>query len=84
MAQFAVIGLGSFGATIATQLVSLNHDVIGIDSNKKFVESISDQITHAVIADATDSSNEAAKRSNQRAMRREYDPRSNAFLTAIT
>lgn len=54
MAQFAVIGLGSFGATIATQLVSLNHDVIGIDSNKKFVESISDQITHAVIADATD------------------------------
>lgn len=54
MAQFAVIGLGSFGATIATQLVSLNHDVIGIDSNKKYVESISDQITHAVIADATD------------------------------
>ena len=38
MAQFAVIGLGSFGATIATQLVSLNHDVIGIDSNKKYVE----------------------------------------------
>ena len=54
MAQFAVIGLGSFGATIATELVGLNHDVIGIDSNKKYVESIADQITHAVIADATD------------------------------
>ncbi len=54
MALFAVIGLGSFGSTIATQLVSLNHDVIGIDNNKKNVESISDQITHAVIADATD------------------------------
>lgn len=54
MAQFAVIGLGSFGATVATQLVKLNHDVIGIDSNKKFVENIADQITHAVIADATD------------------------------
>ena len=54
MALFAVIGLGSFGSTIATQLVSLNHDVIGIDNNKRNVESISDQITHAVIADATD------------------------------
>ena len=54
MALFAVIGLGSFGATVATQLVSLNHDVIGIDSNKKYVENIYDQLTHAVIADATD------------------------------
>lgn len=54
MAQFAVIGLGSFGATVATELMGLKHDVIGIDSNKKFVESISDQLTHAVIADATD------------------------------
>ena len=54
MAQFAVIGLGSFGATVATELIGLNHDVIGIDSNKKYVENISDQLTHAVIADATD------------------------------
>lgn len=54
MALFTVIGLGSFGATVATQLVNLNHDVIGIDNNKRNVESISDQITHAVIADATD------------------------------
>lgn len=54
MALFAVIGLGSFGATIATQLISLNHDVIGIDANKKYVENISDQLSHAVIADATD------------------------------
>ena len=54
MAQFAVIGLGSFGATVATELVELKHDVIGIDSNKKYVENISDVLTHAVIADATD------------------------------
>lgn len=54
MAQFAVIGLGSFGATVATELVNLKHDVIGIDFEKKYVENISDQITHAVIADATD------------------------------
>ena len=54
MAQFAVIGLGSFGATVAKELVGLKHDVIGIDIEKKYVESISDVLTHSVIADATD------------------------------
>ena len=54
MAQFAVIGLGSFGATVALELTKLNHDVIGIDTIKRNVESLADRITHAVIADATD------------------------------
>ena len=54
MAQFAVIGLGSFGATVALELTKLNHDVIGIDTIKRNVENLADQITHAVIADATD------------------------------
>nr|WP_298891937.1 TrkA family potassium uptake protein [uncultured Acinetobacter sp.] len=54
MAQFAVIGLGSFGATVATELAALKHDVIGIDLVKKNVENISEKLTHAVIADATD------------------------------
>ena len=54
MALFAIIGLGSFGTTIATELMRLDHDVIGIDTEKKYVENISNKITHAVIADATD------------------------------
>lgn len=54
MALFAVIGLGSFGSTVALELTSLKHDVIGIDSEKKYVENISESISHAVIADATD------------------------------
>ncbi|UTO20982.1 TrkA family potassium uptake protein [Acinetobacter sp. Z1] len=54
MAQFAVIGLGSFGATVALELTKLHHDVIGIDTIKRNVENLADQITHAVIADATD------------------------------
>lgn len=54
MAQFAVIGLGSFGNTVALELAKLNHEVIGIDINKKNIEDISDQITYAVIADGTD------------------------------
>ena len=54
MALFAVIGLGSFGEAVALELTNLNHDVIGIDTLKKNVENIADQISHAVIADATD------------------------------
>lgn len=54
MAQFAVIGLGSFGATVALELTQLKHDVIGIDTLKRNVENLADRITHAVIADATD------------------------------
>ncbi|ENX34085.1 hypothetical protein F889_02749 [Acinetobacter colistiniresistens] len=54
MAQFAVIGLGSFGATVALELTKLNHDVIGLDTIKRNVENLADRITHAVIADATD------------------------------
>ncbi|UUM26696.1 TrkA family potassium uptake protein [Acinetobacter colistiniresistens] len=54
MAQFAVIGLGSFGATVALELTKLNHDVIGLDTLKRNVENLADRITHAVIADATD------------------------------
>ena len=37
MAQFAVIGLGSFGATVAQELTRLNHDVIGIDTVKRML-----------------------------------------------
>ncbi|WP_373358629.1 TrkA family potassium uptake protein [Acinetobacter lactucae] len=54
MAIFAIIGLGSFGTTVATELMKLEHDVIGIDINKRYVENIANNITHAVIADATD------------------------------
>ncbi|MDO4223213.1 MAG: TrkA family potassium uptake protein [Acinetobacter sp.] len=56
MAQFAVIGLGSFGGTVARQLVHLGHDVLGIDHIKKHVEDFSEILTCAVIADASDES----------------------------
>ena len=38
MAQFAMIGLGSFGATVALELTKLHHDVIGIDTLKTFLK----------------------------------------------
>ncbi|WP_461205562.1 potassium channel family protein [Clostridium sp. DL1XJH146] len=52
--QFIVIGLGRFGYSIATTLYSLGYDVLAIDENEEKVQSISDEVTHAVQADATD------------------------------
>lgn len=52
--QFIVIGLGVFGATIARELTRLGHEVLGIDSDEQRVDRLSEEITHAVIADVTD------------------------------
>lgn len=52
--QFAVIGLGHFGSSIAKTLYSLGNEVLVIDDSEDRVKSISDHVTHAVQADATD------------------------------
>lgn len=52
--QFVVIGLGRFGSSIAKTLYSLGNEVLAIDSDEEIVQSISDSVTHAVQADATD------------------------------
>lgn len=50
--QFAVIGLGRFGSSVAVTLSQLGHDVLAIDSNEHSVQSIMNQVTHAVQGDA--------------------------------
>ena len=52
--EFAVIGLGSFGGSLARRLEALGHPVLGIDMDPRMVKEISDEITEAVILDATD------------------------------
>ncbi|MGL6160916.1 potassium channel family protein [Microbulbifer sp.] len=52
--QFAVIGLGAFGETVALELMRLGNDVLGVDSNEETAERIADSLTQTVIADATD------------------------------
>lgn len=51
---FAVIGLGRFGATVATDLARFGNHVIGIDQDEKLVTQVADQINEAVICDARD------------------------------
>ncbi len=53
MRQFAVIGIGIFGANIATTLFEMGHDVLAMDLNEEKVQEITDKVTHAVQADST-------------------------------
>jgi len=55
MAQFAVIGLGRFGAAASLELVKMGHAVLGVDADPRLVDKYADRLTRAVIADASDS-----------------------------
>jgi trk system potassium uptake protein TrkA len=52
--QFAVIGLGRFGSSIARTLVNAGCEVLAIDESEEKVKEISDLVTQAVELDATD------------------------------
>ena len=52
--KYLVVGLGSFGKTLAEALTDKGHDVIGVDSNEHRVEEIKDRISVAYIMDATE------------------------------
>ena len=51
--QIAVIGLGRFGISIACTLYAMGHDVLAIDRSESKIQNISQDVTHAVQADAT-------------------------------
>lgn len=50
---YAVIGLGRFGSAVASTLVSLGQDVIGLDDNEDRVREMG-EVTSALQIDATD------------------------------
>ena len=54
MRQYAVIGLGKFGASVACTLEKLGHQVLAVDIDEDKVQRVADEVTHAVQADATD------------------------------
>ena len=54
MKQFIVIGIGRFGEAVAETLNELGHEVLVIDTDEEAIQKISDKVTHAVTADATD------------------------------
>ncbi|MCR4442301.1 MAG: TrkA family potassium uptake protein [Peptococcaceae bacterium] len=50
--QFAVIGLGRFGKSVALTLSELGHDVLAIDNAESNIQEVANSVTHAVQADA--------------------------------
>lgn len=56
MKQFVVIGIGRFGKAVAERLYELGHEVLAIDTDEDTIQKISERVTHAVTADATDES----------------------------
>jgi len=54
MKQFIVLGLGRFGSAVATTLVELGHEVLGVDNDEEKVNDLKDKITQAVQADITE------------------------------
>jgi trk system potassium uptake protein len=52
--SFAVIGLGAFGSTVATELARADAYVLGIDRDPKRVARMADIVAEAKILDATD------------------------------
>ena len=43
--QFAVLGLGSFGRSVALTLESMGCDVIVVDKSQETIQEISDRVT---------------------------------------
>lgn len=52
--QFAVIGLGRFGTSVANALYKLGFEVLAIDADEDRIQKFSEEVTHVVQADTTD------------------------------
>jgi trk system potassium uptake protein TrkA len=55
--EYAVIGLGRFGSSVALTLVERGYRVLGVDTSREVVQHYADELTHTV---ALDASNEEA------------------------
>ncbi len=52
--QYAVIGLGRFGTSVATTLYEMGYEVLAVDNDENRIQEFSDQVTHVIQADTTD------------------------------
>lgn len=52
--QYAIIGLGIFGSTVATELANHGQEVIVLDQDEHCVARVADEVTRAIVGDATD------------------------------
>lgn len=50
--KFIVFGLGNYGSSLSQKLVSLGHEVIGVDQKMELVEKFKNELTHTIAMDA--------------------------------
>ena len=50
--KFIVFGLGNYGASLSTKLVSLGHEVIGVDIKMELVDKLKNTVSHTIQMDA--------------------------------
>ncbi|MDR0933379.1 MAG: TrkA family potassium uptake protein [Victivallales bacterium] len=51
--HYAVLGMGSFGAKLATALTKAGNTVLGVDIDQQRVDELRDKVTEAIIADVS-------------------------------
>ena len=54
MKSYIVIGLGRFGSEAARRLCQLGCEVLAVDTSSEHVQAVSNDVTHAVVADGRD------------------------------
>jgi len=52
--QYAIIGMGRFGSSVARTLTSMGFEVLAVDHSEERIQEVISFVTHAVIADTTD------------------------------
>jgi trk system potassium uptake protein TrkA len=52
--QYAVIGLGRFGTSVARNLFRLGQEVLAIDTDEERLKYVAEEVTHTLVADTTD------------------------------
>ncbi|HCT90395.1 MAG TPA: potassium uptake system protein [Lachnospiraceae bacterium] len=52
--QYAVLGLGRFGSSVALTLADAGCEVLAVDSDEEKVQELADHVTYAVTADVTE------------------------------
>jgi trk system potassium uptake protein TrkA len=52
--QYAVIGMGRFGTSVARNLFRLGQEVLAIDTDEERLKYVAEEVTHTLMADTTD------------------------------
>lgn len=52
--QFAILGLGYFGITVARELRRQRDGVLGVDLDASRVDAYADMLSHAIVGDIID------------------------------